>query len=82
MVKNNTDNHENQFTRFCCHVDTTTGISAYERSITAMKVVEEDARAEGFRRPGHMFLWYQGKGIYKRNGAYGSNGLICTSGQG
>lgn len=69
MVKNNTDNHETAFTVSVDHVDTTTGISAYERSITAMKVVEEDARAEDFRRPGHMFpLVSRPRGIYERNG--------------
>ena len=39
MVKKNTDNHETAFTVSVDHVDTTTGISAYERGITARKVV-------------------------------------------
>ena len=55
MVSNNTDNHETAFTVSIDHVDTTTGISAAERSITAMKCVAEDAKPEDFRRPGHMF---------------------------
>ena len=55
MVTNNTDNHETAFTVSIDHVSTTTGISAAERSITAMKCVDEDARPEDFRRPGHMF---------------------------
>ena len=55
MVSNNTDNHETAFTVSIDHVDTTTGISAAERSITAMKCVDEDAKPEDFRRPGHMF---------------------------
>ena len=55
MVTRNTDNHETAFTVSIDHVDTTTGISAVERSITAIKVTEDDARPEDFRRPGHMF---------------------------
>ena len=55
MVTKNTDNHETAFTVSIDHIDTTTGISAVERSITALKVVDENAKAEDFRRPGHMF---------------------------
>ena len=55
MVAQNTDNHETAFTVSIDHVSTTTGISAAERSVTAMKCVEEGARPEDFRRPGHMF---------------------------
>ncbi len=55
MVSYNTDNHETAFTVSIDHVDTTTGISAAERSFTAMKCVEEDAKPDDFRRPGHMF---------------------------
>ena len=55
MVEQNTDNHATAFTVSIEHVDTTTGISAYERSVTALKCVEDDAKPEDFRRPGHMF---------------------------
>ena len=55
MVSYNTDNHETAFTVSIDHVDTTTGISAAERSFTAMKCVEDDAKPDDFRRPGHMF---------------------------
>lgn len=69
MVSNNKDNHETAFTVSVDHVDTTTGISAAERSITAMKCVEEDARPENFRRPGHMFpLLSRKNGVLERNG--------------
>ena len=59
MVSNNTDNHETAFTVSIDHVSTTTGISAAERSVTAMKCIDDDAKPEDFRRPGHMFplLW-------------------------
>ncbi|MBW5392373.1 bifunctional 3,4-dihydroxy-2-butanone-4-phosphate synthase/GTP cyclohydrolase II [Brachyspira pilosicoli] len=55
MVTKNTDNHETAFTVSIDHVDTTTGISAVERSITALKVIDENSKPEDFRRPGHMF---------------------------
>lgn len=69
MVSNNTDNHETAFTVSIDHVSTTTGISAAERSITAMKCVDEDAKPEDFRRPGHMFpLLAKKNGVLERNG--------------
>lgn len=69
MVSRNTDNHETAFTVSIDHVDTTTGISAAERSITAMKCVEDGARPEDFRRPGHMFpLLARKNGVLERNG--------------
>lgn len=69
MVVENTDNHSTAFTVSIDHVDTTTGISALERSITAMKVVEDDSKPEDFRRPGHMFpLEARNGGVLKRGG--------------
>lgn len=69
MVSNNTDNHETAFTVSIDHVDTTTGISAAERSITAMKCVDDNAKPEDFRRPGHMFpLLARKNGVLERNG--------------
>lgn len=69
MVEHNTDNHSTAFTVSIDHIDTTTGISAVERSMTAMKVVEDDAKPEDFRRPGHMFpLQAREGGVLKRNG--------------
>ena len=69
MVALNTDNHETAFTVSIDHVSTTTGISAAERSVTAMKCVEEGARPEDFRRPGHMFpLLAKKNGVLERNG--------------
>ena len=69
MVQNNTDNHETAFTVSIDHISTTTGISAAERSVTAMACVEEGARAEDFRRPGHMFpLLSKKNGVLEREG--------------
>ena len=69
MVSQNTDNHETAFTISIDHVNTTTGISAAERSVTAMKCVEDGAKPEDFRRPGHMFpLLARNNGVLERNG--------------
>lgn len=69
MVSHNTDNHCTAFTVSIDHIDTTTGISAYERSLTAMKLVEDTARPEHFRRPGHMFpLLAKDGGVLERDG--------------
>lgn len=69
MVRDNRDNHETAFTVSVDHVSTTTGISAAERSITAMKCVLDNAKPEDFRRPGHMFpLMAKKNGVLERNG--------------
>ena len=69
MCDLNTDNHCTAFTVSIDHVDTITGISAYERSITAMKFVEDGAKASDFRTPGHMFpLKAKNGGVLERNG--------------
>ncbi len=69
MVAHNTDNHCTAFTVSIDHVSTTTGISALERSITAMKCVEEGAKPSDFRRPGHMFpLQAREGGVLVRTG--------------
>ena len=69
MVENNTDNHETAFSVSIDHLTTTTGISAVERSITALACVKKDAKPEDFRRPGHMFpLKAKKNGVLERNG--------------
>lgn len=69
MVVNNTDNHETAFTVSIDHVDTTTGISAAERSYTMMKCVDEASKPQDFRRPGHVFpLTARKGGVLVRDG--------------
>ncbi len=69
MVCDNTDNHGTAFTVSIDHISTTTGISAEERGITARKCVDENAKPEDFRRPGHMFpLLAKKNGVLERNG--------------
>ena len=69
MVTQNTDNHETAFTVSIDSAETTTGISAAERSMTALKCVDVNAGPEDFRRPGHMFpLLAKDNGVLERNG--------------
>ena len=69
MVNDNTDNHCTAFTVSIDHVDTTTGISAAERGLTARMAVSDNARPEDFRRPGHMFpLAAKKNGVLEREG--------------
>lgn len=69
MVADNTDNHETAFTVSIDYAETTTGISAAERSMTALHCVAEDAKPQDFRRPGHMFpLLAKKNGVLERNG--------------
>lgn len=69
MVDINTDNHSTAFTVSIDHIDTGTGISAAERSITALNVIDENSKGEDFRRPGHMFpLLAKRNGVLERGG--------------
>lgn len=69
MVEENTDNHCTAFTVSIDHVSTTTGISAEERSVTALKCVDDSAAPSDFRRPGHMFpLEAREGGVLRRAG--------------
>ncbi len=79
MVTQNTDNHETAFTVSIDHVDTTTGISAVERALTARTCVDPDASPEDFRRPGHMFpLLAKENGVLERNGHTEATVDLCA----
>ncbi|WP_018751456.1 bifunctional 3,4-dihydroxy-2-butanone-4-phosphate synthase/GTP cyclohydrolase II [Paenibacillus sanguinis] len=69
MVAQNTDNHGTAFTVSIDHKDTTTGISAYERSLTVQAIMDPKAKPSDFRRPGHMFPLIAKKGgVLRRAG--------------
>ncbi|MBR2189917.1 MAG: bifunctional 3,4-dihydroxy-2-butanone-4-phosphate synthase/GTP cyclohydrolase II [Eubacterium sp.] len=69
MVSENTDNHETAFTVSVDHIDTTTGISAKERSYTMIKCADPDTKPTDLRRPGHVFpLISRYGGVLVRNG--------------
>lgn len=55
MVARNTDFHQTAFTVSVDHMETTTGISAFERAKTIEKLIDPTAKAADFRRPGHVF---------------------------
>ena len=69
MVVQNTDNHQTAFTVSIDAAETTTGISAAERSMTALACVSDGVKPSDFRRPGHMFpLEAREGGVLKRAG--------------
>lgn len=69
MVTRNTDYHGTAFTVSVDHVETTTGISASERSRTVMALIEERTKPHSFRRPGHIFPLVAKKGgVLRRAG--------------
>ncbi|MCR5613936.1 bifunctional 3,4-dihydroxy-2-butanone-4-phosphate synthase/GTP cyclohydrolase II [Treponema sp.] len=69
MTSKNTDNHETAFTVSIDHKNTTTGISAYDRSLTAKKFSDKKSKPKDFRKPGHMFpLIAKDGGVLERNG--------------
>lgn len=69
MVHQNTDYHGTAFTVSVDHVDTTTGISAYERARTVKALIDPQMKPQHFRRPGHMFPLIAKKGgVLRRAG--------------
>ena len=69
MVNHNSDIYGTQFTVSIDHIDTTTGISADERMLTAKALIDEQTKANDFNRPGHLFpLIAQDNGVLARRG--------------
>ncbi len=69
MTDVNTDEYGTAFTISVDHKDTTTGISAFERSHTIRSLIKEDARPSDFKRPGHVFpLIAKDGGVLERTG--------------
>ncbi len=69
MVQNNTDPKCTGFTISIDATETTTGISAHERSTTITKLVKPDTTSKGFTSPGHIFpLAAVDGGVIERNG--------------
>lgn len=78
MVAKNTDNHETAFTVTVDHVDTTTGVSPYERAYTIQKLLDPNAKGDDFRRPGHVFpLVYKPGGVLVRQGHTEASVDLC-----
>lgn len=69
MVQRNTDNHGTAFTVSIDHVETTTGISAFERARTVQALIDHNSKPSDFRRPGHIFPLVAKKGgVLRRAG--------------
>ncbi len=69
MVLQNTDAHTTAFTVSVDAFDTTTGISAHERSQTIQDLIDPTKKANQFRRPGHIFPLVARKGgVLRRAG--------------
>ncbi|MBE0451544.1 MAG: bifunctional 3,4-dihydroxy-2-butanone-4-phosphate synthase/GTP cyclohydrolase II [Clostridia bacterium] len=69
MVERNTDSHQTAFTVSIDALETTTGISAHERALTILKVMDKNAKPLDFNRPGHVFpLKSQKGGVLRRAG--------------
>lgn len=69
MVHRNEDNHGTAFTVSVDHVETTTGISAFERAHTIQKLIDMSCGPADFRRPGHVFpLAGRKGGVLERQG--------------
>lgn len=75
MVSDNTDPHQTAFTVSVDHRDTTTGISAYERSLTVQALLDPNAKGEDFRRPGHIFPLIAMKGGVLRRAGHTEAGV-------
>ncbi|PAB59915.1 bifunctional 3,4-dihydroxy-2-butanone-4-phosphate synthase/GTP cyclohydrolase II [Anaeromicrobium sediminis] len=69
MVFNNTDPKETAFTVSIDSKECTTGISAFERADTILKMVDENSTKDDFTKPGHIFpLVAKEGGVLKRAG--------------
>jgi len=69
MVSYNTDPHQTAFTVSIDAMDTTTGISAFERAHTIQKMLAPTTKPEDIKRPGHIFpLEAREGGVLKRAG--------------
>lgn len=69
MVHHNEDNHGTAFTVSVDHIETATGISAFERAHTIQKLIDTSCGPADFRRPGHIFpLAGRTGGVLERQG--------------
>lgn len=70
MVENNSSAYHTAFTVSVDYKEgTTTGISAYERALTARKLSDNSTKSEEFVRPGHIFpLTARNGGLLERSG--------------
>jgi len=69
MVVKNTDPNRTAFTVSVDAIECSTGISAYERSLTIKRLIDNQTKARDFTRPGHIFpIEYKEGGVLVRAG--------------
>ena len=69
MVVKNTDPNRTAFTVSVDAIECSTGISAYERALTIKRLIDNQAKARDFTRPGHIFpIEYKEGGVLIRAG--------------
>lgn len=69
MVTASTDPNGTAFTVSIDHISNSTGISAFDRAATIAALLDKNAKAEDFRRPGHIFpLVARQGGVLRRAG--------------
>lgn len=69
MAESNSDPYQTAFTVSVDHITTHTGISAFERSKTIIKMLDAEAKPAEFNRPGHIFpLIAKEGGVLERPG--------------
>jgi 3,4-dihydroxy 2-butanone 4-phosphate synthase/GTP cyclohydrolase II len=78
MLINNTDPKQTAFTVSCDVAGTTTGVSAYDRTLTTTALADPAASPDMFRKPGHMFpLVARPGGVLERRGHTEANVDLC-----
>ena len=84
MVQNNQDVYRTAFTvSVDARKNTTTGISAYDRSVTIKLLSDPASQAEDFIRPGHIFPLLGGRGgvLVRAGHTEASLDLMCMAGK-
>jgi len=79
MVSNNEDPNGTAFTVTCDAIDTTTGVSAVDRTTTLNHLADSACGASQFNRPGHVFpLIAKDGGVLARRGHTEASVDLCT----
>lgn len=69
MTTDNSEKFQTKFTVSVDHIDSTTGVSAYERAYTIKQLANLSSRASDFETPGHVFpLVAEDHGVLSRQG--------------
>ncbi|KAL8283145.1 hypothetical protein RQP46_005923 [Phenoliferia psychrophenolica] len=80
MCEDNQDRNKTAYTVTCDYKHgTSTGISAHDRALTALKLADSTSKADDFNRPGHMVpLRAVAGGVLKRRGHTEASVDLCV----